>query len=210
MKYEFSFFDNIVATKPNPILHNQVPKEKYLNYLTEQFQSIFGIHTITLNKRKGKYTIHNSSFETTLHRFADDSYLVQESLFDQHEKPAVEFALKNLGIKVDTVLSSNTTFCSDKVYVHIKVHHSFEKLSEPEAKYFYYFYNLKSEIDRIKTTIKESVFGFKNEHETEHFVQKCQNEIESLSFQLLRLFPDGFKKSIYNKPKEFSDEEHNA
>ena len=207
MKYEFTFFDNIVATKPNPILHNQEPKEYYLNYLTNQFQNIFGIHTITLNKRKNKYTIHSSSFETTLHRFADDSYLVQESLFDQHEEPAVEFALNSLGIKVDTVLSSNTTFCSDKIYVHIKVHHSFEKLTDPEAKYFYYFYNLKSEIDRIKATIKESVFAFKNEHETEHFVQKCQNEIESLCFQLLRLFPDGFKKCIYKKPKDFSNEE---
>ena len=207
MKYEFSFFDNIVATKPNPILHIQEPKEYYLNYLTKQFQNIFGIHTVTLNKRKSKYTVHSSSFETTLHRFADDSYLVQETLFDQHEVPAVNFAIKSLGIKVDTVLSSNTTFCSDRIYVHIKVHHSFEKLSDPEAKYFYYFYNLKSEIDRVKSTIKESVFAIKNEHETEHFVQKCQNEVESLCFQLLRLFPDGIKKCIYDKPKDFSDEE---
>ena len=79
MKYEFTFFDNIVAIKPNPILHNQEPKEYYLNYLTKQFQNIFGIHTVTLNKRKNKYTIHSNSFETTLHRFADDSYLVQET-----------------------------------------------------------------------------------------------------------------------------------
>lgn len=207
MKYEFTFFDNIVKTKPNPILHNQVPKEYYLNYLAEQFQNIFGIHTVTLNKRKNKYTVHSSSFETTLHRFADDSYLVQETLFDQHEKPAVEFALKNLGIKVDTVLSSNTTFCSDKIYVHIKVHHSFEMLSDAEAKYFYYFYNLKSEIDRIKISIKECVFAFKSNEETEQYIHKSQNEVQGLCFQLLSLFPEGIKKCIYEKPKTFNDEE---
>lgn len=207
MKYEFTFFDNIVATKPNPIVHNQEPKEYYLNYLIEKFDNIEGIHTVTLKKTKSNYSLLSNSFETSLHRFADDSYLVQETLFDQHDKQAVDFALKKLEINFDNVIAYSTTFCSEKVRVKIKVNHSFEKLTEPEAKYFYYFYNIKSEIDRIKSTIKESVFAFKNEHETEHFVQKCQNEVQSLCFQLLKLFPEGVKKCIYEKPTTFDDEE---
>ena len=161
MKYEFSFFDKIVATKPNPIIHDRISKEFYINYLTNHFQDIYGIHTITLKKTKSKYLLLSNSFETSLHLFADDKFLSQKSLFDHTDEKAVEFSLKWLAISKDSVISYNTHFCSENIYVHLKVQHCFEKLTDLEAKYFYYFNIFKSEIERIKISIKECVFVFK-------------------------------------------------
>jgi hypothetical protein len=206
LKYEFEIFERIISGDLSPFLQSSVDLKKYTFLLKEKHENCYNIVLANFKKTGSKYSLLNKKVISSLHPFANEVTNPQKDLFQKMAMDDLSSEVyKLLEIKKSSILSIAFSNLPNKTSLVIKETRDCESIPGNEARYYYYNDLLKSEVLRIKESIKNKIFDFANDDETEHYINKLQKALINLSFQIIKFFNAKQQQDLYKHADEFTD-----
>jgi len=206
MTYEFKLFDKIIHGDLSPTGDQQRNNDGYIKTLQEKHGQCCTLINATFKKNKTKFVLQSCSKINSLHPSAARSQYSQLDIFQ--EMPVNELSedvLKSLKINPSNILSVEYEQQTNATILLIKEVINWKNLDFNEAKYYYYNDILSEEVIRIKENIKEQVFNFKSNEDTEHFIHKLHQALVNLCFRLIKLLNFKEQNDIYLPSTNFTN-----
>ncbi|MGV7105703.1 hypothetical protein [Flavobacterium sp. U410] len=174
-KYFLKKLELIISEIENQLRRNEYKTEKYFK---NHKLSFTWVYEYDFNPKR-KY-FESPKIYHALHPFIHSRKL-KDSINENEAQEIIEHFYKN---KKEAV--SNIQLFKDekqkKYYLFFEEHN---QLNKEEAFYLYCSHNLFKEYKNIKFYIKQKVFSSKSKEQSEHFIQKSQYALESLSAKLI-------------------------
>lgn len=205
MKYELQVFENIIHGNFSPFISND-NHEKYYQTIQKKHSNCFKIIIATFKSKNNKFTLIEKTETNSLNPFARGRANNQQDIFINAVPEDISSEmLKILGLKRTEKLDISYMRQSNKSVFYIRKAIPISEIPLGEIKYYYYNELLNEEVIRIKETIKENVFHFRNNEDIEHYIHILQQALTNLSFQYVKFLNLKTEEEIYREPKNFSD-----
>jgi hypothetical protein len=205
MKYELALFERIINGDLSPFHDDAVITPSYHQYLEEKHSSSYLFLVAKFKQSKAGVSMMEKNVTCSLHPGYEWHIVHQQHLFVTGTQTLEPNILDAINIEVDAIVSASIQKRLNLTSIYLKLRHQHTALPTAEAKYYYYNSILKSEVARVKQSIKDAVFMLTTPDQIEEFIHKQQQAIITLSVKLMWMISQAKHHDIYRITTEFKE-----